>query len=104
MLRSIGTKDGIILYHIRYDIVLSCFNIISVTSCGQPRCWLIGIGLVIKFGYIWVCCTSTPTFVTGVLGTIGCKEVMSYSFINLFNLSSKKRQFLNSCPTCWQYA
>jgi hypothetical protein len=36
--------------------------------------------------------------------TTCCKEVLSFSLFNLFNLSSTKGQFLNSCPTCWQYA
>jgi hypothetical protein len=45
MLGSIGTKNGIILYHIGYGRVLSCLTIISVTICNQPKCWLISIGL-----------------------------------------------------------
>jgi hypothetical protein len=32
------------------------------------------------------------------------REVLSFSLINCYSLSSTKGQFLNSCPTCWQYA
>jgi hypothetical protein len=49
-----------------------------------------------------ICCTCTPC-VVHALGT-SYKEVISHSLINRFSLSSIKWQFLNSCPTCWQYA
>jgi hypothetical protein len=62
MWESIGTKDGIVLYHIGYGIVLGCPTISGVTSCRQLKCYLTDIGLVTKLGYIWVCCTSTPTW------------------------------------------
>jgi hypothetical protein len=39
-----------------------------------------------------------------VLVVVGGRKVPSSSFINRFNLSSTKGQFLNSCSTCWQYA
>ncbi len=90
MLRSIGTKDGTILYHIGYNTVLGCSIINGVISCGRRKCWLIGIGLVTKFGCGQICCTSTPTCAIGAFGTTNCKEFMSYSFINLFSLSSTK--------------
>ncbi len=35
---------------------------------------------------------------------VGGREVMSSFFINNFNLSSTKGQYLNSFSTCWQYA
>jgi hypothetical protein len=57
-----------------------------------------------KLGYGWICCTSTPMCVVGALGTTSYREVISFSFINIFNLSSTKGQFFNSCPTYWQYA
>ncbi len=104
MLRSIGIKDGIVLYHVGYGITLGCPTISGVTNYGQPICWLTDIGLVTTLDYIWVCCISTPTWVVGVLDTTSCKEVKGSYFINLFNLSSTKGQFLNSCPSCWQYA
>jgi hypothetical protein len=97
MLKSIGTKDGIILHHIGHNTILGCLVIRGVTSCSRPKCWLIDIGLVTKFGQI--CCTSTPTCVISVFGTTCYIEVLSSSLINLFNLSSTKGQFLNSCPT-----
>jgi hypothetical protein len=104
MLGFIGIKYEIILYHIQYSIVLSCPTISGVIGCSQLKWWLIGIGLVTKLDCGRICCTCTPTWVASVLDPTGCKEVISYSFINLFNLSSTKGQFLNSCPTCWQYA
>jgi hypothetical protein len=38
MLRFVSTKDGIILYHIKHNIVLGCFVINGVTSCSRPKC------------------------------------------------------------------
>jgi hypothetical protein len=41
MSRSMGTKGGNILYHIRYGgygTILSCLAISGVTCCCQPRC------------------------------------------------------------------
>jgi hypothetical protein len=38
MLRSIGTKDLTILYHIEYGTVLGCPTTIGVIGCGQPKC------------------------------------------------------------------
>ncbi len=104
MLGSISTKDGIVLYHIKYGTFIGCPTINGVTSCGQPKCWLTNVRLVTKPGCIWFCCIGTPTRVASVFGTTVCKEVLNSSFINLFNLSSTKGQFLNSCPTCWQNA
>jgi L,D-peptidoglycan transpeptidase YkuD (ErfK/YbiS/YcfS/YnhG family) len=103
MLGSMGTKGGIVLYHIRYGgygITLGCPAINGVTSCCQPMCWLIGVGLITKPSCGWICYTSTPTCVIGVLGIASYREVLSSSFINCFSLSSTKGQFLNSCPTC----
>jgi hypothetical protein len=48
MLRSMGTKGGIILYHIGYGIALGCPTISGVTNCCQPRYWLIGVDLIAK--------------------------------------------------------
>ncbi len=93
MLRSICTKDGNILYHIEYGIVLGCPIISGVTSCDQLKCWLTSIGLVTKFGCIWVCYTGTPTYVASVLSTTSCREVLSSFLINFFNLSSTQGQF-----------
>jgi hypothetical protein len=104
MLRSIGIKDGIVLYHIGYNIVLGCPATNGVIGCGQPTCWLTNIGLVSKFNYIGACCIGTPTWVTNVLNTTSCKKNWKFSFIYFFNLSSTKAQFLNSCPTYWQYS
>jgi len=70
----------------------------------QPSCWLIGVELLTKPGCGQSCCIGTPTCVDNVFGTIGCKEVVSSSFINNFSLSSTKGQSLKSCATCWQYA
>jgi hypothetical protein len=90
MLTFIGTKDGIALYHIRYSTIIGCFVINGVTSCSQPKCWLIGIGLVPKLSCGQICCIGTPTCVIGLLGTAWYKKVMNYYFINLFNLWSTK--------------
>jgi hypothetical protein len=43
---------------------------------------------------------STLASIVGVLVVVGGREVLSYSFINRFNLSSTKGQFLNSSSTC----
>ncbi len=93
MLRSIGTKDGTILYHIGYGAIIGCPTISGVTSCGQPKCWLTGIGLVTKLGCIWVCCTCAPTWVASAIGTTCYRKVLSSSLINLFNFSSQKEFF-----------
>jgi hypothetical protein len=103
MLGSIGTKNDT-MYNIGYGTIIGCPAISGVIGCGQLTCWLTSIGLVTKLGYIWVCCTCTSTWVANVLSTTSCKEDWSFFFINLFNLSSTKGQFLNSCPTCWEYA
>jgi hypothetical protein len=71
MLGSIGIKDGIVLYHIGYGIVLGCPAINGVIGCGQ----LTGIRLVTKFNYIKACCTNTPTWVINVLNTTSCRKV-----------------------------
>jgi len=93
MLGSIGTKDGTILYHFTYGTFLGCHAISGVTSCGQPKCWLINIGLLAKFNFsrfvVHVHC------VASVLSTTNCREVMNYSLINLFNFSSTNGQFVN---------
>ncbi len=60
--------------------------------------------LLTKFGCGRICCTCTPTCVISVFDTTSYKKVLSYSFGNLFNLSCTKGKFLNSCPTCWQFA
>jgi hypothetical protein len=73
MLGSIGTKDGTILYYIKYGTILGCPVISGVIGCGQ------------------ICCTCAPTCVAGVFGTISYKEVMNFFLINLFNLSSTRR-------------
>jgi hypothetical protein len=90
MLRSISIKDGIILYHIRYDIIIGCHVISGVTSYGQPKCSLIDIGLVTKLNCGRIYYTSTPTCVVGVLGTTSCIKVLNSFLIDLFNLSSTK--------------
>ncbi len=71
----------------------------GVTCCIQPKCWLIGIRLVTKLNCGQICCTCTPTCVGSVPHVV---EKFS-SIINIFNLSSIKGQFLNSCPICSQY-
>jgi hypothetical protein len=48
----LGTKDGIVLYHIKYGTFIGYPTINGVTSCGQPKCWLTNIILVTKLGYI----------------------------------------------------
>jgi hypothetical protein len=101
MLGSMGTKGGIVLYHIRYGgygITIGCCAICGVIGCCQPTCWLISVGLITKLGCGWICYTSTPTCVIGVFGITN--YILSYSFINCFSLSSTNGQFLNSCPTC----
>jgi hypothetical protein len=107
MLGSMGTKGGTVLYHIGYDgygTTLGCLAINGVTSCYQPRCWLANVGWVTKPGCDQICCTCTPTSIINVLVAADDRKVLSFSLINHFNLSSTKGQFLNSCPTCWQYA
>jgi hypothetical protein len=37
MLGSMGTKNGIVLYHIGYNIVLGCPTISGVIGCNQPK-------------------------------------------------------------------
>jgi hypothetical protein len=54
MLRSKGAKDETILYHIKYYTFLGYLTINGVTCYGQPKCWLIDIGLVTKLACIWV--------------------------------------------------
>jgi hypothetical protein len=99
MLISMGTKGGIVLYHIGHGITLSCLAISGVIGCCQPMCWLIGVGLITKLGCGWICYTCTPTCVIGVFGIASYREVISSFFINCFSLSFTKGQFLNSCPT-----
>ncbi len=96
MLRSMGTKGGIVLYHIRYGgygITLGCLVISVVTCCYQPRYWLTGARWVVKFGCDRICGMNTPTCIAGVFVVTGGKKVLSFSFINCFNLSSTKGQF-----------
>jgi hypothetical protein len=96
MLGSMGTKGGIVLYHIiygGYGTTLGCFVINAITSCYQPRYWLIGVGWVVKLGRDWICGTNTPTYIIGVFIGASGKEVMSFFLINYFNLSSTKGQF-----------
>jgi hypothetical protein len=57
-----------------------------------------------KLDYGRIYYIGTPPYVIGVPDTIGCREVMSSSLINCLSLSSTKGRFLNSSPTCWQYA
>ncbi len=64
MLRSMGAKDGILLYHIRYGgygITLGCLATNGIIVCFQPKCWLINFGLVTKHSCGWVCCIGTST-------------------------------------------
>jgi hypothetical protein len=100
MLGSMGIKGGTILYHIGYGTFLGCHVISGITSCYQPRFWLIGIGWITKPGCDRLCDTCTPTCIIGVLIVAGGKEVLGSFLINRFSLLSKKRQFLNACPTC----
>ncbi len=90
MLTFIVTKDGIALYHIRYNTIIGCFVINGVTGCIQPKCWLIGIGLVTKLGCGQIFYIGTPTCVIGLLGTAWYKKFMNYHFIKFLNLSSTK--------------
>jgi len=100
MLGFIGIKDGITLYHIGYGTIIGCPPINGVIGCDQPKCWLTNIRLVTKFGCGRICYIGTPTCVVGMFGTTCCREVLSFFLINLFNLSSTKGQFLNSCLAC----
>jgi hypothetical protein len=75
MLGSMGTKGGIVLYHIGYGTNLNCLGINGVTSCYQPRCWLTSVGLITKPICGQICCTCTPTCVISVLSIIGCRKV-----------------------------
>jgi len=84
---------------------LGCPTINGVTSCCQLGCWLTNVQLLTKPDCGQGCCIGTPTCVAGVHSTIKCREIMSIYFIDCFNLSSTKGQFLrSSCPTYWQYA
>jgi hypothetical protein len=84
---------------------LGCPTINGVTSCCQLGCWLINVQLLTKPGCGQGCCIGTPTCIASVHSTIRCREIMSTYFIDCFNLSSTKGQFLrSSCPTYWQYA
>jgi hypothetical protein len=73
MLISMGTKGGIVLYHIGHGITLSCLAISGVIGCCQPMCWLIGVGLITKLGCGRICYTGTPTCVIGVFGITSYK-------------------------------
>ncbi len=75
-LGSMGTKGGIILYHIGYG---GCHVISVVTGCYQPRCWLISVEWVTKPSCDQICGTSTPTYIARVLITIGGREVYEFS-------------------------
>jgi hypothetical protein len=44
MLRSMVTKNGSVLYHIKNGTTLGCHAISGVTSCYYPRCWLTNVG------------------------------------------------------------
>jgi hypothetical protein len=104
--RSMGTKGGIVLYHIGYGgygTTLGC-HVISGVTCCQPRCWLINIGWVTKPSCDRICGTCTPTKIVSVLIAKDGREVMSSSFNNHFNLSSTKGQLLTSCLAYWEYA
>ncbi len=90
MLRSIGTKDGTILYHIKYNIIFGRPTISGATGYDQPQCWLISIGLIAKLSCGQICCTSAPTCVVGVFSTTNRREVMNFSLINFVNVSSPK--------------
>jgi hypothetical protein len=86
MLKSMGTKGGIILYHIGYGgygITLGCLAISGVTCCCQPTCWLTGVGLITKPACGRTCYIGTPTCVIGVSGIASYREVLSSFFINL---------------------
>ncbi len=99
MLGSIGTKDGTVLYHIGYGIIIGCPIINDVTGCNQLKCWLTDVGLVTKPGCGQICCTSTPMcHVIGVFGTRSYREVISSSLINLFNLSSRDNFWIHVQP------
>ncbi len=81
MLGSMGTKGGIVLYHIRcggYGTTLGYLDIKVLTFCYEPRYWLIGVGWIIKLGCDWICGTSTPTCIIGVFILASGKEVMSF--------------------------
>ncbi len=43
MLRSMGIKGGIVLYHIGYGTTLGCHVISGVKCCYRPRFLLIGV-------------------------------------------------------------
>ncbi len=64
MLKSMATKDGTLLYHIRYGgygIILGCFATSGIIGCFQLKSWLINVGLVTKHGCGWVCCIGKST-------------------------------------------
>jgi hypothetical protein len=91
MFGSMGTKGGIVLYHIGYGgygIALGCLTINGVTNCYQLKCWLTNVGLVTKLDCGRICYTCTLTCVTNMLGITCCKEVTRFYFNNRLSLLS----------------
>jgi len=85
MLGSMGTKGGIIFYHIRYGgygTTLRCHAISGVTGCRQPKCWLTSVGLVTKPSCGWICCIGIPTCVISVFNITSYRNVLNYFLIS----------------------
>jgi hypothetical protein len=78
MLRFMGIKRGIVLYHIGYGTTLGCPTISGVTGCCQPRCWLTGVGWVTEPKCDQICGMGTPPYTISVLVVIGGREVLSF--------------------------
>ncbi len=93
MLRSMGIKGGIVIYHIGYGTTLSCLVISGVKCYYQPRFWLISVGWVTKPDCDRISNMGTLACIIGVLVVVDGREVMSFLKINYLNLSSIKGQF-----------
>ncbi len=80
MLGSMGTKGGIVLYHIRYGgygITLGCLAIIGVIGCCQPKCSLMSVRWVTKSNCDQIWGMGTPTYIVGVFVVVGGREFLS---------------------------
>jgi hypothetical protein len=100
MLRSMGIKSGIVIYHIGYGTTLGCLVISGVKWYYQPRFRLTNVGWITKPDCDRICEMGTPACIIVMFIVVGGRKVLSFFFINCSNLSSTKGQFLNSCSIC----
>ncbi len=107
ILGSRDIKRGMTLYHIGYVKVSKTLvvpNTIGVIGCGQVVWYWIGITVWPILGFMaWFLNTDTWGNIVVVVGNTNWWTFITSAFNNYFSLSSTKGQWLNICPTCWQY-